>query len=167
MRMGSALLVCGLASGGAQAQAARATCDVAEYRQFDFWIGTWTVRTANGTVAGTNRIEPILGGCALLESWTANGPSRGRSLNSYDRGSGTWHQAWVDNAGTVLLLSGGLVNGEMVLEGERTLRDGTVQLERITWTPNSDGTVRQLWQASLSRGMRWTVVFDGTYTKAG
>ena len=40
-------------------------CTAAENRQFDFWIGDWDVTTPNGKAAGTNRINPILGGCVL------------------------------------------------------------------------------------------------------
>jgi hypothetical protein len=36
--------------------------------------------------------------------------------------------------------------------------------QRITWTPNADGSVRQLWETADSKGA-WSVVFDGTYTK--
>jgi hypothetical protein len=53
----------------------------------------------------------------------------------------------------------------MVMEGERRLADGTQTLERITWTPNADGTIRQLWQSSRDRGMRWSIVFDGLYRR--
>jgi hypothetical protein len=73
----------------------------------------------------------------------------------------------MDNSGTVLLISGGIVNGEMVMEGERRLQDGTRHLERITWTPNADGSVRQHWQSSRDAGMRWTTVFDGVYKRVG
>jgi hypothetical protein len=54
----------------------------------------------------------------------------------------------------------------MVMEGERRLPDGTRQLEKITWTPNKDGTVRQVWLSSRDQGMRWASVFDGTYRRA-
>lgn len=144
-----------------------ATCASLPHRQFDFWIGEWEVATANGQRAGTNRIEPILGGCVLHESWTGTGPSRGHSLSAWDAGDNKWHQTWVDNSGTVLRIAGGIVNGEMVMEGERRLPDGTPTTERITWTPNADGSVRQLWQSSRDQGMRWTTVFDGTYRKRG
>ncbi|HEX9565340.1 MAG TPA: hypothetical protein VF981_15270 [Gemmatimonadaceae bacterium] len=142
-----------------------ARCSAPEYRQFDFWIGDWKVTGANGQQAGTNRIEVMLGGCVLYESWTASGPSRGHSFNIYDPGDRKWHQTWVDNSGTLLQLAGGLVNGDMVLEGERMLPNGASRLERITWTPNSDGSVRQHWQASTDKGMRWQTVFDGMYRK--
>ena len=140
-------------------------CSAPEHRQFDFWIGDWEVTGARGQRAGSNRIERTLGGCVLYESWTGAGPSRGHSFNIFDPGDTRWHQTWVDNSGTLLQVSGGMVNGEMVMEGERRLPDGTRQLERITWTPNADGTVRQHWQASRDAGMRWTTVFDGTYRR--
>jgi hypothetical protein len=37
--------------------------------------------------------------------------------------------------------------------------------QRITWTPNADGTVRQLWESADAKG-QWTVAFDGKYIKA-
>lgn len=163
MRLTWTLLVLTAPFAGAQQPAA--PCSALQHRQFDFWIGEWEVSGARGQRAGSNRIERILGGCALYESWTGAGPSRGHSLNAWDRGDNKWHQTWMDNTGTVLMLSGGIVNGEMVMEGERRLPDGTNTLERITWTPNADGSVRQHWQSSRDRAMRWTTVFDGTYRR--
>ena len=143
----------------------QARCTAAAHRQFDFWIGEWEVSDPRGQRAGTNRIESILGGCALAESWEGTSGARGRSLNAYDPGDNKWHQTWVDNERTVLMIAGGIVNGEMVMEGERRLPDGTQTLERISWTPNKDGTLRQVWQSSRDRGMRWTTVFDGVYRR--
>jgi hypothetical protein len=142
-----------------------AACSAPQHRQFDFWIGEWDVTDTRGQRVGTNRIERIVGGCALAESWEGTSGSRGRSLNAWDPGDSKWHQTWVDNEGTVLEIAGGIINGEMVMEGERRLADGTQTLERIAWTPNKDGTVRQFWQSSRDRGMRWAVVFDGLYRK--
>jgi hypothetical protein len=34
-----------------------AVCDSARYREFDFWIGRWEVRTPDGRIAGHNHIE--------------------------------------------------------------------------------------------------------------
>jgi hypothetical protein len=162
MRLALFLLVAATPIAMAQQPAA---CTATQYRQFDFWLGEWDVTGDNGRRAGSNRIERILGGCVLYESWTGAGPSRGHSLNAWDSGDNKWHQTWMDNSGVVLLLSGGIVNGEMVMEGERRLANGTRQLERITWTPDTDGSVRQIWQSSRDGGMRWTTVFDGVYRK--
>jgi hypothetical protein len=144
-----------------------AACTAEPYRQFDFWIGDWDV-SSNDQPAGTNSIHPIHGGCALQENWQGAGPGglSGASFNIYDQATGQWHQTWVDSSGTLLQLDGGLVDGQMVLSGQRPQRDGSGRaLHRITWTPNPDGTVRQFWEASTDDGANWTVLFDGLYVK--
>lgn len=133
---------------------------------FDFWIGDWEVtRRADGRVAGRNVIEARHGGRVLVESYTTPGAFTGMSVNGYDARTGRWHQCWMDNQGTVLDLYGGLVGGSMVMTGETRRSDGTMQLERITWTPNPDGTVRQHWEQSGDGGGTWSTVFDGLYRR--
>ena len=142
-------------------------CDAPQYRQFDFWIGDWDV-TADGQPAGTNSVHSIHGGCAIQENWQGTGPGgiSGTSFNIYDSSTGRWHQTWVDASGLLLQLDGGWMNGSMVLSGSRsTLTAGQV-IDRITFTPNEDGSVRQLWEASRDDGATWTTVFDGLYVKA-
>lgn len=148
-------------------EAASSPCSAPQHRQFDFWIGRWNV-TADGREAGTNHIHPVHGGCALQENWQGAGPGgiSGSSLNLYDSARQGWHQTWVDASGTLLLLDGGLVDGTMVLSGERPASDGNgTATDRISWTPNEDGSVRQLWEATTD-GQNWTVLFDGLYQKA-
>jgi len=143
-------------------------CSSAEYRQFDFWIGDWNV-TSGTDPAGTNSIHLIHGGCALQENWQGAGEGgiSGTSFNIYDQATGRWHQTWVDDSGTLLLLDGGLVDGVMVLSGQRPARDGSGMAQhRISWTANPDGSVRQLWEASKDDGGNWAVLFDGRYVKA-
>ena len=147
--------------------AAKRPCTAPEFHQFDFWIGTWEVRTPDGKVAGTNRIEPILDGCVLQESWRGARGLRGTSLNTYVPSTKRWQQTWMDQQGTLLLLDGELQGGSMVLQGESpsSQKPGVVTQQRITWTPASDGTVRQLWEASEDKGKSWTTVFDGRYSR--
>jgi hypothetical protein len=135
-----------------------------EARQFDFWVGNWEV-TAGGKVAGHNHIESILGGRALRETWRGAGGYNGTSTNIHDVTTKTWKQFWVDNSGLVLLLEGGLVDGRMVMSGTRIDRDGQSVIDRITWTPNEDGTVSQFWETSIDEGETWEVSFDGLYRK--
>src|SRR5262245_35328353 len=96
-------------------------CTTPAHQQFDFWIGEWDVFDAQGQRAGVNRIEKLLNGCALAESWLGNRLSRGQSFSFWDQGEHRWHHTWIDDAGASLRISGGLVNGEMVMEGERRL----------------------------------------------
>ena len=144
----------------------RQDCSAAVYREFDFWVGTWTV-TAQGKPAGTNRIEVDLNGCVLVEHWTAASGGRGTSLNFYDRASKAWHQSWMDQSGGALRLKGALTNGRMVLQSDpHPGSDGGSAIQRVTWTPEPDGTVRQLWESTSDAGKTWTTVFDGRYTRA-
>jgi hypothetical protein len=143
------------------------SCATSEHRQFDFWQGDWDVRDPSNKIVGRNRIVAIQGGCALQESWTGASGHSGTSLNIYDSGRKRWHQTWVDSSGGVLQLDGGIVEGAMVLRGETIAPDAPSRtvLQRITWTPQRDGRVRQLWESSSDGGKTWEVVFDGMYSK--
>jgi len=163
------LLVGAVALSGAPALGQQAPapkpCSTAEYRQFDFWIGDWNVSQTDGSPAGTNRIESILGGCVLYESWTsADGTHQGHSFNIYGR-DGLWHQTWVDNAGLLLELRGGLEQGRMVMRQERPLPDGSTRLHEISWERLDGGQVRQHWRSSADGGKTWNDVFVGIYTR--
>ena len=120
-----------------------APCSAPEYRQFDFWLGSWTVETPDGKTAGTNSITQILGGCVLREEWTGAGPSRGTSYNIFDARTGQWHQTWVDNGGLLLVLDGAFEDGKMVLRGEKRLSDTLTVMHEISWEPTDDDRVVQ------------------------
>ncbi len=141
------------------------TCTDAKHHQFDFWIGDWDVTLPNGDRAGHNLIEPILGGCALRESWTGARGSNGTSTNAFDRVRGKWHQTWVDDSGSLIMLDGAFADGKMVLSGETKDTAGRKVINRITWQETAPGAVRQLWEASRDGGATWNVLFDGRYRK--
>jgi hypothetical protein len=140
-------------------------CTDAAHRAFDFWLGDWQVHKPDGKLAGHNRITREYGGCVIHEHYTGAAGYSGESLNIYDASRKLWHQTWVDNGGLLLVLEGGIRDGAMVLEGQTTGADGVVAKQRITWTPNGDGSVRQLWEATNAKG-EWTTSFDGRYTRA-
>jgi hypothetical protein len=141
-----------------------APCDSAAHRQFDFWLGEWSVHTPDGKLAGVNRIEREYDGCVLHERYSTERGYAGESLNAYDPGRRLWHQTWVDNQGTLLLLEGSFQPPSMVLQGQTKASDGKVTKHRITWTPAADGSVRQHWESTDAEG-RWTTAFDGRYTR--
>lgn len=150
----------------AQEQTAPPACTAEEHGQFDFWLGTWEVKTEDGEVAGTNTITKAHGGCVLREEWDGVGGGTGESVNVYDAATGTWHQTWVDHQGRLLMLDGGLDSrGRMVLSGERPGKDGLTVTDEITWDPQEDGTVLQVWSISTDAGTTWRELFRGTYYK--
>jgi hypothetical protein len=163
----AALVATVVLAAPAHAAPAAKPCAAPQNRQFDFWVGRWRVTdAATKKFDGTNEITRELGGCVLQEHWKGTGGSAGTSYNLYDASRKRWHQTWVDNSGGMLQLDGGLKSGSMVLAGTRAARGGKTVLDRITWTPRPDGSVRQWWQASRDGGATWTTQFDGIYRRA-
>lgn len=136
-----------------------------EARQFDFWVGDWEVFSPDGRKAGENRIEKMAGGWGLIENWAGVGGYTGKSLNTWMPHKKQWQQFWI-GVGGALELSGGLnAQGEMVLSGRAPGSEGKETINRITWTPRSDGTVRQHWESSPDGGTSWSTAFDGLYRR--
>jgi hypothetical protein len=163
-------LVGAIAAGPAAAQdTSPAPCqpERAPYADFDFWVGAWDVFAPNGDLAGTNRIEKIERGCLLLENWTGSAGGTGKSINFFDPARAQWRQVWVSANGVVIEIEGGLRGTSMVLEGTLTNAAGQTQPFKGTWTPNSDGSVRQHFEISEDQGGTWASWFDGRYVPSG
>jgi hypothetical protein len=148
----------------AQTATASPKCDAPEYRQLDFWVGNWAV-TMRGQAAGANLVTLEESGCLVHEHWTGTQGGTGQSFNFFDRDDGAWHQVWVSSSGSVLNLTGHFANGTLTYLGENRRPDGSVLRHRLSFHPNGDGSVRQLWETSSDSGATWAVSFDGHYTK--
>lgn len=165
MRLTALLTLITLATiSSASTVATPGRCASREHRQFDFWIGEWRVSTPDGKLAGHNRITREYDGCVIHERYSTSHRYNGESLNTYDSSRKVWHQTWVDDAGLLLILEGKWNGKSMVLEGRSPDDKGVMRTQRVSWTPNADGSVRQLWE-SLGDGGEWIVVFDGHYMK--
>ncbi len=117
------------------AQSSAAPCSASVNRAFDFWVGEWDVFDVDkpDTVAAHARVDLILGDCVLHEDYQQVDGFRGESFSSYDPARKQWHQSWVTNRGSLLMIDGDLQGGDMILSGESHTRDGKVQLVRTTW----------------------------------
>lgn len=162
----AALLTMMLTRAAEAQQPAPPTCDAPEHRQFDFWLGEWEVVDTAGRTLGRNVITSEQAGCVLHEHWTGAGGVTGESFNIWDRTTRQWHQTWVSATGSLLLLNGAWENGAIVMRGETRGADGRTQQQRITWSPQRDGTVVQHWEASAD-GTSWQTLFHGIYRKSG
>ena len=141
-------------------------CCTENHKSFDFWVGSWEVTNTDGTAAGKNTIVKEQSGCILKENWTsATAGFTGSSTNYYNLITKKWEQLWIDNSGNHLKLEGIRVGNQMILSSDEYLReDGKAYVNRITWTANEDGTVRQLWEV-LQGDKVVNVAFDGLYTR--
>lgn len=170
MRRSAVLLLCFFSClpVTARTQSAPPGCTTPMHRQFDFWIGEWTVTdSARATVMGRNSVTLEDSGCTIHEHWVAAGsfPNTGQSLNAFDAAARQWSQDWIGSGGDVLHLRGSLKDGAMVLEGDGPGPNGTTLKQRVTWTPKHDGRVRQCWETSADGGRSWRVSFDGWYAR--
>ena len=135
-------------------------------RELDFWVGEWEVE-ADGKFDGTNRIEKVLGGAAVLEHWHGADGHEGKSWFYFYPAEHRWKQIWVTDIGGVKekaqveTQSGGAVR----FRGEMARRDGTKLLDQTTLTPGADGTVRQVIEQSADGGRTWRVVYDAVYRR--
>ena len=138
------------------------------YRDFDFWIGSWDVYDTAGRKAGNNTIVRASEGCMLYESWTNASGVDGHSLNYVDPATDEWVQVWMGADGSLITGRGGLEgNGAMFFLGEHVLKTGERRPFSMHFTPQGDGSVRQLLKESTDGGKTWAVWFDGRYLPAG
>jgi len=138
-----------------------ASCTGAEYRQLDFWLGDWDVYevTDSTQIVARNRVTRILGGCVLRELYEQKNGMVGESYSLWDAARGVWHQSWVTNRGTLLLLDGQLNGDRLVLTGPDKVPDGRPALIRgIWWAEGRD--VREKADRSTDGGKTWTPLFD-------
>lgn len=136
------------------------------FREFDFWLGEWDVHTADGTLAGRNRIEKSQAGCVLVENWLGASGVSGMSMNYLDMATGEWVQVWTDAGGTQIAIRGGLSDEGMLLEGHiHDVAGGRTAPFRGLWTILADGRVRQFFEESRDGGETWAPWFEGFYTR--
>jgi hypothetical protein len=137
-----------------------------EARQFDFWLGSWDVRTPQGDLAGTNDIRSGAGECVMVENWKSTQGGTGQSLNFYDVDAKLWRQIWVDAGAEVTRFEGAFIDGAMRFKGERVSKTGQRIPVKMTFTPLPDGRVRQMGEASSDGGKTWSVEYDLYYNPA-
>ena len=141
-------------------------CSAAEYRAFDFWVGSWDVFAAGQPAqVATSEIESMFGGCAIRETWKPGTSPGGGSFTMFDRDRKQWRQAWVDNSGTRVDFDGGMAGDKMILTGwwPNVGGPGKHALIRMTYSREAEGVVRQHGEQSVDHGLSWTTSFDFHY----
>jgi Protein of unknown function (DUF1579) len=148
------------------------------HRELDFWIGDWDLviraRKAPGkdewaVARGRNRISSVLGGCAIEEDFTADGPSKpwsGKSLSRWVEPERRWRQAWVDDDGGYIALTGGRRGDEVVFEAEPSVRDGKPVQMRMVFTDITASAILWRWEATRDNGASWSPMLIIEYRRA-
>jgi hypothetical protein len=133
-----------------------------EFRQLDFWAGTWEVFNKDKKLSDV-RVDKILNDCALAETWSAAGAGHdGRGLSSYDVLTKRWHYYWVADNGYMSHWDGDLMGNELRFVRQPPDPTGGTRLRRWSLFNLPDGTVREL---SLDNGKTWTTEYDYLWTR--
>ena len=139
------------------------TCCTEAHKAFDFWVGDWTVVDTSGNKVGDNTLTKIESNCVLQESWRGAQGVTGTSINFYEKADSTWNQVWIDSQGNILRLKGNLVDDRMVLLSEMTEAKGKQYYNQVSWIPNDDGTVKQVWEVYDAKDQLLQTLFIGIY----
>jgi hypothetical protein len=158
----SALALIGCATTpGAATTAQPDRCTAPEFRQLDFWVGTWDVRwgASEGQAAGNgvNTVTRELGNCVIQEHFVGGpttGDLMGLSVSTYHAGPGLWRQTWVDNQGGYFALTGGVSGEAFILENTRIVANAPFQ--RMTFEDITPNSLTWRWQRSTDAGATWT-----------
>lgn len=135
-------------------------CKASEYRLLDFAVGSFTMHTAKGQLAGHLRFQEKLEGCAIAGYWAGSQGGQGEVNLYFDRSDGRWHQLYLADDGWVLHFSGQFEGHSLVMTGLNTFADGRRGLQRMSWSMLPDGRLRQFWEISLNDGKSWETLFE-------
>ncbi len=136
------------------------------HHELDFWLGDWEV-FADGRLDGTDRVERVLAGAAIVENWHDSDGHEGKSWFYFYVPENRWKQVWVTDGGFVKekTLVGILPEGGIRFRGEIPLRGGRKIIDQTTLTPLADGTVHQVIEQSEDGGKTWKVGYDAIYRR--
>lgn len=172
-----AFIAAASAAGGTQ-QALTAACNTPHARAFDFWPGTWDVksrlRLADGTWRETNQrwhAAEAIDGCAYVDSTAADfgaGFVRGIGLRYFDPATDLWTITWLSTQAPGRL---GMWTGKMADGGgdfvSAMSANGTQT--RIRWADVRDNAASWSYSVSADSGKtwedRWLMEFRRTNTR--
>ena len=140
-------------------------CSTPEFRQLDFWVGTWDL-TWDKDKKGTNTITRVLGDCVIMEHFNGGDSMtlRGMSVSTYNPNTGKWYQTWVDNDGSYLDFVGGMQGDKMILSRYFTSK-GKLLMQRMVFHDIKPDSLIWDWQRSTDQGKTWENLWTINYRR--
>ena len=169
----------------ALAQLADPACTSPEARQFDFWLGDWTIEQRilrqDGSYAefpARTSVRPTAAGCALIEEWRgtvqffwtgmdAPAELHGLSVRAWDPATHAWVIHWLDDMDPALgePFVGGFEEGSGTFTRTTTGPDGVERFSRIRFERRADGVVEWSLATSRDAGESWTTLWSMHMTR--
>ena len=142
-------------------------------RYFDFWVGEWEASWSEGdgkVGKGTNRIEKILDGKVLKESFEiTEGQSvgfKGTSISVYQAAQKTWKQSWADNQSTFYYFEGALSGENRIFQTKvYPAADGKQLTQRMVFKDIRKNSMTWDWESSSDGGRSWTLSWRIEYQR--
>jgi hypothetical protein len=160
-------------SASAQQPPTQAPCSDPAYRQLDFWVGDWDASfDAGGGKTGhaSNHItRDEYGACVIAEHFAQPDVGYvGGSYSMFDNQTGQWRQTWVDNRGSLFVLTGGPVSGQSHVFELKTadVRGPTKAFKRMIWQDVKPDSFTWRWQSQEPDGS-WKDAWVLHYTRRG
>jgi hypothetical protein len=140
-------------------------CATGEHRQFDYWLGSWSV-SYGGPPVGTSKVELALDQCMIVESWSGAKNHNGKTIFAYSPDDRSWYGMFADNEGRVHIFNRGKVSdGAAEFQGTSLGPTGETVLNRVKIVRVSADKVEQTWEKSSDNGETWKLAYRGEYTR--
>ncbi len=146
-------------------------CSTPRHRDLDFWLGEWKVKwddpETGETLEGRNRVERVLEGCAIRETFDGRPglPLQGISMSNYHPTIGEWRQLWLDNEGGYLPFAGGPVEDRFILSLIRRTPDAPHR--RMIFETITPTSLVWRWQMRATEDRPWRDLWVLTYRRLG
>jgi hypothetical protein len=138
-------------------------CATIHHREFDYFIGNFTVFNKAGKQIGTDEVTPEMESCALLEHWHGR-KVQGVGYSGYDDTRKQWVQTFFQNDGTFDIFYGNMTKDGMLISGIDYPKPGVTEYNRVLFRPLPRG-FEEYWTASTDGRRSWKVVFDGFFQR--
>lgn len=134
-------------------------------RQFDFWLGDWTVTYPGMPGSAASKVILELDKCVLVETWDGGKGHKGENIFAYSSDDKSWHGMFADNQGRVHIFEGKVAQGSAEFLGTSRGPNGETVLNRIKIVRLAPDKVEQSWEKSADKGATWTMEFHGQYSR--
>jgi hypothetical protein len=155
----------GFVAPAASAADSEACSSNIESRQFDFWLGDWTVSYPGAPGGSTSKVSLSLDKCLVVESWDGGKGHKGENMFAYSSDDKSWHGMFADNQGRVHVFEGKLAAGTAEFYGPGRNANGASVLNRIRVVRVNANKVEQSWEKSNDNGATWNMEFRGEYSR--
>jgi len=161
-------LHCCCALGAGAKPAADRCAEDAAYRRLDFWLGDWEVfDSKDGSKSGTNKIEKIVEGCAIVENWRNPDGTEVKGFLYFEPARKAWKYVLISHGGGIkerVMDAAFSASGGVRFQGEIAhVNSAGSHLDRMTLFPLAGHRIRETIEVSRDNGKTWEMVFDAEY----